>query len=63
MKLTKKQALDLIKVLTHYDSFDNQRVHVDLYDILEDLEKFVLNGESDEKTDRKSTRLNSSHRT
>lgn len=52
MKLTKAQSLDLVKVLSHYETLvgDAGIAHVDVGGLCADLEDFVLNG-SDEDED------------
>jgi hypothetical protein len=54
MKISKKDALDLVKVLTHYQTFD-QLVNVDVRGLCQDLEEFVLerDGEDDYEEDER----------
>ncbi len=50
MELTKEQALDLVKVLSHYQTLEST-VDVDVHGLCSDLEEFVLSTEEDEETD------------
>ena len=54
MKLTKDQALDLIKILSHYETFDARVNTADLSGLCCDLETFVLSGDTDEEEDEDS---------
>ncbi len=53
MKLTKQQVLDLIKVLSHYETFDQvQTVNVPYGDLLVKFEEFLVNNNESGKHEK-----------
>jgi hypothetical protein len=55
MKLSKEQALDLVKILTHYQTLAPDSDVGDAMGLCSDLEEYVLHGDEDEDGDEEET--------
>lgn len=49
MKFTKKQALDLFAILSHYEAI-SERINVNVLELRDEVEDFILSEENNEKT-------------